>query len=141
MKNIDIKLENVTPEILKETFGDDVSKAIEYLKTFLGEYPKSISKPKLKEKHTSDDVIEYLKQIQQYEEEKLHYNFIIQNRNKISSIIDNLIEEYIKNISGLRTSVPVEYQDKVYRKAYQDGSYAGYYEVYLKLISLIEIFE
>ncbi len=51
------------------------------------------------------------------------------------------MEDWVKENSGLYTKVPEKYQSKVYYKAYEDGHANGYTEVYIQLLSLIEIFE
>lgn len=55
--------------------------------------------------------------------------------------MNDIIEQFIKDLSGLNSIVPEKYRDKVYQKAYDDGHSAGYYEVYLHLQDLVVIFE
>jgi len=49
------------------------------------------------------------------------------------------MESYIKDIAGLNT-IPKQYQEKVWSKAYSDGHSNGYVEVYNCLNNLLEIF-
>jgi len=53
----------------------------------------------------------------------------------------NLLEEFIRHESGLVTKVPKQYQDKVYRHAWESGHSSGYSEVYIHLQELVDIFE
>jgi len=57
------------------------------------------------------------------------------------SVISNIIEEFIKDVSGFNKTVPDDKKSKVYSKAWEDGHSSGYYEVYLCLLSLVELFD
>lgn len=135
MKTNAIKLSEINNK-----FGEDVHAAINWIKqqNFV-ERPVKPKKPVLLSPHTISDVREYAIKLEQwekdhetYEKEKNHYQF---EEHKINT----LIVDYIKEKAGLDT-IPLQYRDKVYSKAYDDGHSDGYYEVYLKLCSLIEIF-
>jgi len=53
----------------------------------------------------------------------------------------DLLEEFIRHESGLVDKVPKQYQDKVYRHAWESGHSSGYSEVYIHLVELVDIFE
>lgn len=53
--------------------------------------------------------------------------------------VNNLIEEYILEESGLNT-IPEQYRDKVGRYAYDVSHSSGHYEVYQTLCELVKIF-
>ena len=104
------------------------------------QYPINPTKPHLSPKHTSEDAKQYAINLDKYEtieypkfrEEKAKYQA---ERNEIESVVI----EFIKEESGLNT-IPEQYRDKIYSKAYKDGHSGGYYEVYNHLLDLIEIF-
>lgn len=131
-------MEQVTLEKLQE-FGS-VSQAIEWAQKQYGTYPKPPIKPLLSVIHTSDDVGIYQKNLQHYEKAYEEYKKEKESWVTNQRVINKIIEQYIKDQSGI-DSIPEQYRDKLYSKAYEDGHSNGYYEVYLKLISLIEIFD
>jgi len=51
-----------------------------------------------------------------------------------------LLEGFIRHASGLN-DIPKQYQDKVYRIAWDRGHSSGYSEVYYYLVELVEIFQ
>lgn len=59
---------------------------------------------------------------------------------KVTCEIETAITSFIKREAGLDT-IPGQYQDKVWQRAWRDGHSAGYYEVYLHLCELVDIFE
>lgn len=131
-------MEQVTLKVLQEL--SSVEHAISWARKQYGDSPKLPTKPVLKNNHTSEDVGEYQKNLQLYEKAyddyKIEKERFYTNRSKI----DAVIVEFIKEESGLN-SIPEQYREKIYSKAYEDGHSDGYYEVYLKLNSLIEIFD
>lgn len=131
-------MEQVTLEKLQGF--NSVSNAIEFAQNQYGTYPKPPIKPVLLAKHTSEDVGKYQKNLQHFE--KLYDNYKLEKEqyNTNRSKIESVIVEYIKDVAGLDT-IPEQYREKVYSKAYEDGHSSGYYEVFLKLISLLEIFD
>ena len=62
------------------------------------------------------------------------------NRDKATNVYA-VIEEIIKRVSYFYSSVPKQYQDKVFSHAYQEGHSNGYDEVYNYLLDLVNIFE
>lgn len=131
-------MEQVTLEKLQEL--SSVEHAISWAKKQYGDSPKLPTKPVLLGKHTSEDVGEYQKNLQLYEKAYDDYKIEKEIFHKNRSKIDAVIVEFIKEESGLNT-IPEVYRDNVYSKAYEDGHSCGYYEVYLKLNSLLEIFD
>ena len=63
----------------------------------------------------------------------------MQAYNNVKHDINNIIEEYIREESGLN-NIPIQYRDKIYNKAWQDGHSDGFYSVYQHLTELVNIF-
>jgi len=103
------------------------------------EYPDRISKPTLGLKHSSDDVIKYAEELKQYEILKKENDKQKEIYNLEQQRLNSLIEEFIKDQSGLN-NIPEKYRDKVYNYAYSKSHSNGYYEVYLTLGDLVDIF-
>lgn len=131
-------MEQVTLEKLQK-FGS-VSQAIEWAQNQYDTYPKLPAKPILLAKHTSEDVSKYQKDLHEFEKAYDNHKIEKEKYNTNSNNINNLIVQFIKQEAGLDT-IPEQYRDKVYSKAYEDGHSSGYYEIYLNLNSLLEIFD
>jgi len=141
-------MENTTLPILPESLNDlaarfDIYDAIKHVyEIYLVEYPSAPAKPKepsLKD-GVSAAVIKYGEDFKAWEQAKAEY---IERRSAIqkhNGKVNRLIESFIKDQSGL-DNIPIQYRDKVYSHAYSDGHSDGYYTVYQKLCSLVEIFE
>lgn len=135
-------MEQVTLKVLQSKYDEyqSVIDTIEWAKKQYGDSPRLPTKPVLLVKHTSEDVGKYQKDLHEYEKaydnHKIEKERFYTNKSKI----EDAIVEFIKQEAGLDT-IPEQYRDKVYTKAYEDGHSSGYYEVYLKLDSLIEIFD
>lgn len=131
-------MEVVTLEKMKQ--HDSVLNAIKWAIQQRGEYPSRPPKPILNAKHNVDEARKHVEDFKQFELLKKEYeNKMSQYRSRCNDI-DNVIVQYIKEEAGLN-SIPKQYQDKVYNKAYEDGHSLGFYEVFQKLISLVEIFD
>lgn len=117
-----------------------IREAIEYVMSLELPYTAAPKKPSLKS-HTSTDATEYAEELKQYEKElEIHtYNTI--ERRSISTQLDAVLEEYIKQESGFYSYIPENKQDKVWAYAWQQGHSSGYSEVYNYLIDLIDLFE
>jgi hypothetical protein len=103
----------------------------------LPEYPH---KPHLDSKHSSYDVLKYAEDLKQYEIDIKKYNAEhIKYRNE-NYRLNNLIKELVCIEASLDT-VPEKYREKVYSYAYEHSHSTGYYEVYLTLCNLVDIFE
>lgn len=130
--------ELVTLEKLRNT--QSISQAIEWAKEQYGEYPVRPKKPSLKSNLNSTEAKQYATNLEKYENEITDFNERLAVWKADQTEINNVIERFIKDEVGFNI-VPVKYQDKVWSKAWEMGHSSGYYEVYLKLNSLIEIFE
>lgn len=130
------------PNNLNDLDFDSVYKTIEYADDL-----KIVRIPELKKPippgmtATSDDYRLFAEELSKYETLKDNNILIIDQIRAHNKQIDNLIINYIKDVSGLNRIVPVQYRDKVYSIAYSDGQGEGYYCVYDKLCELIYIFE
>jgi hypothetical protein len=131
-------METVTLEKMKQQ--GHTSNAIEWAKEQYGEYPQRPPKPILSAKHTVDEAEKYVEDFKKFEVVKQKYETQMAEYRNRTNEINNVIVDFIKDEAGL-DAVPKQYQDKLYSKAYEEGHSSGYYEVYLKLNSLIEIFE
>ena len=135
-------MEQVTLKVLQSKYDEyqTVFDAIEWAKKQYGDSPKPPTKPILKFNHTSIDVGVYQKNIEHYEKAFDDYKIEKEKYYKNRSKIEDVIVEFIKEETGLNT-IPKQYRDKVYSKAYEDVHSRGYYGLYLKLNSLLEIFD
>jgi hypothetical protein len=118
-----------------------VMDTIDHARSFGLDYPIQPNRPILVKKHTSEDVKKYQEELSEYEIKYSTYQEEYEKIRNHNNDIEYILEEYIKDVSGLYTIVPKQYQDKLYAKAYSDGHSAGIYEVYGCLTSLIYIFE
>ncbi len=131
----------VTLEKLQEISGmKSVSNAIEWATYKYGEYPKRPIKPMLKKDASSNEVFEYGEQLKNWELGLVIYKEQVETYNVNKNEIDSIIKEFIMDVAGI-SIVPQQYRNKVYSKAYDNGHSSGFYEIYLELNSLIEIFE
>lgn len=128
----------VTLEKLKEF--DSVMEAIQWARQQGREYPKKPSKPFLKHGANSEEALNYANSLVVYEKEMVEYKKTNQEYTQEKNDIEGIVIDFIKDAAGLDT-VPEQYRNKVYSKAYDYGHSDGLYEVYLKLESLIEIFD
>ena len=130
-------------ELTLETLKDwnlNVSETLEKLNGFEPPYPQRPSIPMLNSKHSTEEVLEYAKKLENYDKEFEQWKFNKSLYDTEISKINSLKEEFIKNYVGFYEYVPKDKQDKVWRKAWEDGHSYGYYEVYLHLDSLVELF-
>lgn len=130
-----------TKEELFEKFNGDVSAAIAFVKSQYGECPRKPNKPKLPAIQTSEALFKFADEVKVYEAELVEFNV---HRNEWDVNFNHLniaLEDYIKDVAGLYSIVPEQYQQKIWSKAWEMGHSYGYSEVYYKLCDLIEIFE
>ena len=138
MKTKNAEEEKVTLNSLREI--GNIPNAIDWAQNQFGTYPQRPSKPSLASKHTADDVKIYLAKLSIWEEKMVeHDEQMIVYKNAKGKIIDTIVE-FIKDEAGF-DFVPDKYKEKVYEYAYSEGHSYGYYEVFLKLNSLVYIFE
>lgn len=91
--------------------------------------------------HTSAAMRAIADALEAYEFEKSAFDAWNGSARNYNASVDATIENFIKNESGLNTSVPEPYRANVWRKAWQDVHSGGYYEVYQQLCELVDIFE
>ena len=130
-------MEKVTLEKLKEF--KTVFNAIDWAKNQYEDYPKIPIKPILSPDHTSTNLEEYIEALRQYDKEKITYNEKLETYKERQRNINDVITNYIKEEAGLDI-IPEQYRDKIYQKAYNDGHSNGYYEIYINLCELVDIF-
>lgn len=128
----------ITVSKLKEV--GDVSTAIEFAKSF---YPKAVDRPKkptLGHNHTVEDVKNYAVLLEKYDADMEKYKVENGKRQEETTEINSVIVEFIKEASGLKT-IPEQYQEKTYSFALETAHSRGYYDVYLFLCDMVEIFK
>jgi hypothetical protein len=129
---------------LEEKFGDQVSEAITFIQNFsekIGpKYPQRPIKPFLNNKHSAAEVRAHADKLDIFEAEMKEYNAAKEINREFHGKVNGIIEEYMREVSGLNRIVPKEKRDKVYSKAYSDGHSSGYYEVYINLCELVDLF-
>jgi hypothetical protein len=118
---------------------DSESNAINYAESFYGEYPNKPKKPLAPKIHTSESIKNYSSELETYETNLKEYEITRRACNIREIKINNIIIDYIKYASNIET-IPEQYRDKVYSKAYEKGHSSGFYEIYCDLCGLVEIF-
>ena len=134
MKTKEIETVEDVLSLMKEQ-NTDVYKTLEYAKTLQKQYVKAPVKPKL------NSAAKYAKDLAEYDILKKNYDKEEKEIHKYNGIIYCAMDEYIREESGLNSIVPEQYRSKVYSLAYEDGHAYGYYEVYIKLENLVDIFD
>lgn len=86
-----------------------------------------------------EDAKQYAINMEVYEEEMCSYLTIKAECEAHNLAIEQEVEARIKEDSGLN-SIPEQYRDKVWRYAWEEGHSAGYHEVQIHLINLVDIF-
>lgn len=89
---------------------------------------------------TAQDHLDYAKELKVYEEEMEAYRTLRAECAAHNFAIEQEVETRIKEDSGLN-SIPEQYRDKVWRYAWEEGHSAGYHEVQIHLINLVDIFQ
>lgn len=82
---------------------------------------------------------EYADKLKTYEVELEEYRNDQAKCSIFNIKVDVLIHDFVCEESGLNT-IPEQYRNKVFSKAWSDGHSGGYYEVYQELCELVEIF-
>ena len=135
-----MQTELTVQELIEYSKINGVYRAIKYAEEQYVVCPPTPRKPKLTNYATSSEVFEYGKRLAEWEVEteayKVAHNNWMENKRKIDSIIESFIME-----SASISVVPKQYREKLYSKAWSDGHSNGFYEVYMILKSLIEIFK
>lgn len=88
---------------------------------------------------TGQEHREYANKLEVYEVEFAEYRNAQAECSIFNIKVDALINTFISEESGLNT-IPEQYRNNVFSKAWSDGHSGGYYEVYRELCELVEIF-
>lgn len=135
-----MQTELTVQELIEYSKLHGVLRAITYAEEQYVECPPIPRKPKLTNYATSSEVFEYGKRLAEWELETESFKVAHKNWMENKKKIDSIIESFIMESAGISV-VPEQYREKLYSKAWSDGHSSGRYEVYLRLQSLIEIFE
>lgn len=132
-------MEEVTlKKLIEITNTSSVSNAIDWAFEQQCEYILKPTKP-VQSINSSTDAKKYAIALEEYEKNLESYKIDIEIYKKRENEINLVITEFIKEMSGLNT-IPEQYRDKVYAKAYSDAHSYGYDSVYIELLDLVEIF-
>ena len=135
------KTNGLTSEMINDfyTKNGSICNTIKYAQGFRVEYTSAPVKPILKKDANSVEAKQYALDLEEYEGEKELYKIAKDEYNKVDCKISNLIEDFIKEESGLN-SIPKQYRAKVYSIAYSNRHSSGYNSVYNHLVDLVDIF-
>lgn len=114
-----------------------VSDTIEAARKNYLSLPERLSKPFLKNPHTSESVMEYAKKLEVYESQKLVYDADVSLVREHNHRVNCVIEEYIKEITCLNMISNRVKVEKIWNTAYERGHSDGFYEVYLNVEALM----
>jgi len=128
---------NLTLENIK-SWDADVENTLSMIGEYNPPYPQRPSKPMLNSKHSTEEVLEYAKLLENYDKEFEQYKFNKSLYDDEMSQLNSLKEEFIKDYVDFYKYVPIDKQTKVWNKAFQDGN--GWNDVYYQLDSLVELF-
>lgn len=132
----------ITVKDLDQTFEltGSVNEVIKFAQSKYPVYPTNPSKPYLKSNANPTEIRKHADDVEDYETKKAEYVLAKGNYSTDTNEINKNLEDWIKNHAGL-LNIPTKSQDKVWNKAWEDGHSDGYYEVYNKLMDLIDLFE
>lgn len=140
---VKIKTNNnmITLEQIQQISNNEgISKAIDWAIVQQLSHPSKPKTPILHDKNSISEVEQHLEALKQYDSLHEQYKFLKTQRSKSRIEINSLIEQLIKEESGLN-SIPEQYRDKVFSKAYDWSHSDGYYAIYNKLEELVRIFD
>ena len=120
--------------------GKSVIDVIELAESTILQYPQRPNKPILMAKHTSHEALIYSQELLEYEKSILTYDKLKAHYKESQFQVEDIIRKYIWNVSGLN-AIEERFREKLWSKAWERGHSAGYYEVYIVLCDLLEIFE
>jgi hypothetical protein len=120
--------------------SDRIGLNIDYALGIYGDSPEKPKKPFLKNAHNADEALQYAADLRLWQEKMHDYEIALAAWRDRRNHAESVLVEYIKEEAGF-SRVPTPYQDKIWSLAWADGHSYGYYEVYQKLSSLVEIFE
>lgn len=115
----------------------EMIKLLEKLRVHVS-YPRKPDAAGIKIK-TAQEHREYADKLELYEKDMEEYKIQEKECRIHNQNVHELIEMLIKSQADFN-SIPSQYQEKVFSKAWSDGHSDGYYEVYQELCELVEIF-
>ena len=117
----------------------DIYDTIEYCHNDLRvSNPSRSTKPYLPTNHSHADVLAYATALAEYETSKATYEEFCKEVRRHNNAVDQLIDEYIIDVSGLN-DIPKQYRQKVFAYACMDAE--NRYDVFCRLEKLIDIFK
>ena len=116
-----------------------IYETIEWAKTQKGNCPKAPIKPKTQNITSSAQAQELAIAFANWENEMAAYNKENQNWLDNKYKIESVLEDYIKEQAGLN-DIPESSRDKVWDYAWAQGHSDGYYQVYLYLCQVVDLF-
>jgi hypothetical protein len=136
------EIESLTLSTVKDHTDSSFHSMMKYIEEYekLLKYPEYITKPVLAKNANSNDVLEYAEELKKYESDILVFKEKQKEIRKLSSILNTLKEEVVKECTNFYGIVPEQYQSNVWNLAWQNGHARGYTKVYGKLLDLINIF-
>ena len=120
---------------------NEIKREIYEREVYLNNIALEISKPVLKDNHTSKDVEEYLILLKEYEKKSENFSKEIDELTKVTEFINDTLKIEAEKFACLDSIVPIKYQSKVKSLAWERGHSSGYSEYYIQLLSLVEIFK
>ena len=121
-----------------------ISEVVEYVKTLYPKYPVAPVRPNLYVNScqaTPDSLREQATNLEKYNELMITYNQERDEYQEKEREINQSLEKFIKEMSGMNRQVPEKYHAKLWSKAWEDGYASGYCDVYSHLCDLVDIFE
>lgn len=115
--------------------------AVQHARNNYRSYGQRPTRPRLNDKHTAEDIRAYGEAFRKYEVELDNHENTVKQVQAYNAAINDELEKFLKEESGLNSSVPEKYRDKVWSLAWSDGHSNGYGEVYEYLRKYVEIFE
>jgi hypothetical protein len=116
-----------------------IYETIEWAKTQKGNCPKAPIKPKTQNITSSRQAHELAIAFANWENEMAVYNKENQNWLDNKYKIESVLEDCIKEHAGLN-DIPESSRDKVWNYAWAQGHSDGYYQVYLYLCQVVDLF-
>lgn len=137
------QIKTITYEEVKSKYEElgSLDKMINYFRDQLPPYPSMPSKPRLTKNPNAEEARKYANEVDNFEFVMAQYRKEKEAYSAISSPLECLFTDLTKDLSGLNTSVPEQYRDKVYSYAYQRGHSSGHSEILNCLYDLVAIFE
>jgi len=120
-----------------------INDTVEFSYKLIGEWDSSKSprKPSHPYDMNSKEALAYAEKLREYEEDLVAYKDLLDLYEKQEELMLNIINEIIKEDSGLNSLVFNEkIKGKIWDYAYQKGHSSGLGEVYNELCDLVDIF-